>query len=219
MLRASEVYWVTHRLREGQQQQQSFYCKGRKYQSEWAEVKCFRCLNRSSARLTSFKKGGVTLTVLFLEVSLPLGCVVISSQHSKCQKRKHFIFLFCFYIGEQARPPCTGTKGGITKANPEKKELCGDLPAVQRFTVIPFPWSHTELSEQLICGTWDISSPTVMWKLFLWWSKVKCVGLCHTLCSVKGYTPLYGKQVPSGCLPCLFCITVSLALFSMKSAW
>ena len=30
------------------------------------------------------------------------------------------------------RPPCTGTRGGITTASPVQKELCGDLPTAQK---------------------------------------------------------------------------------------
>lgn len=149
-----------------------------------------------------------------------LGYVVISGYHSNCQKRRHFIFLFCVYTEELGRPPCTGTRGGITKACPEQKELCGDLPTVQRFTTILFLWSHTEYSEQLIWATQEMSSPTVMWKPFLWWSKVKQVGLCHTLCSGQGYAALLGKRVPSGCLLWWFCIAATIpVLFSMKWVW
>lgn len=148
------------------------------------------------------KKGG------YSHSSLPrsftsLGYVVISGYHSNCQKKRHFIFLFCFYTEELGRPPCTGTRGGITKACPKQKELCGDLPTVQRFATIPCLWSPTEYSEQLTRDTQEMSSPTAIGNPFLWWPRVKWVGLCHTLCSRQGYTALRGKRVPSGCLLCL----------------
>lgn len=53
------------------------------------------------------------------------------------QKRKHFIFLFCFYKEDLGRSPHTVRRGGISIACPEQKELCGDLPTVKRFA-IPF---------------------------------------------------------------------------------
>lgn len=95
-------------------------------------------LKQKQCKADIFLKRGVTLAVLFLEVSLPLGMWLFQISTAS-PRREGILFAWgFFYIEEWARPLCTGTRGEITKTYPEQKELCADLSTMQRFTVMPF---------------------------------------------------------------------------------
>lgn len=202
-LRASEVHWVTRSLWAGRQWQKSFYCKGRKYQLEWAEVKCFPCLNRSNSRLTSLKKGGLlsqfsSQKFRFLRICDYFG---LPQQLSE-EKAFYFLVLFLhrrtgkttvYWNKRRDYKSLPQTKGAVWRSFYSTKVHNNSFPVKPRWIL----WTAN-----MGC-TQEMSSPTAMWKPFLQWSKVKRVGLCHVLCSGQRYAAVLGKRVPSGCLLCL----------------